>query len=166
MNGSALPETALIIDDDEQVRGLLGGILEYQQGLSVVYAGSGAEARELVRNGSYCLCLCDIGLPDCSGLDLARELVELGRDIAVLIVTGQDSAALGEQALAFGAYGYVVKPFRANELLVAVRGALRRRELAIAERQRHAELEEMVRERTAELHRSREETVKRLAAAI
>ena len=163
---NAQPQTLLVVDDDIQIRNMLGGICE-QAGFDVLYASSAAEAHASAdEHREIDLCLCDIGLPDASGLDVARSLIELRRDIAVLIVTGQNDPEQGAEATAFGVYSYIVKPFRANELLLAVKNALRRRQVAIDQRTRHDELEGLVRERTEELRASREEMIRRLAAAI
>jgi putative two-component system response regulator len=89
------------------------------------------------------------------------------------MVTGLDDSALAQAALASGAYGYVIKPFTPNELIIAVANALRRRTLEIENRAHRETLEELVRVRTAalqssaeQLRLSHEETVRRLAAAI
>jgi putative two-component system response regulator len=159
-------ETVLVVDDDPQIRHLMREILA-PRGFVLLEAASVSEARARVAETMEIdLCLCDIRLPDGSGMDFARELIEIRRDVGVLMVTAERDPKLGAEATAFGVYGYILKPFRANELLLAVTNALRRRGLAIAHRERSVELETLVRERTAELRVSQEETVRRLAAAI
>jgi putative two-component system response regulator len=89
------------------------------------------------------------------------------------MVTVQDDPELAKVALEHGVYGYVIKPFTVNELVISVANALRRRELEIQNRTHRKELEGTVRVRTAALERSakqlkltREETVRRLSRAI
>jgi cyclic di-GMP phosphodiesterase len=79
---------------------------------------------------------------------------------------------VAEEALGHGAYGYVIKPFSSNEILINVANGLRRRQLEIESRRHRELLEQAVRDRTAaltsslkELRHSREETIERLARA-
>jgi putative two-component system response regulator len=105
-------------------------------------------------------------MPSTSGLSLVRTLHALHPDVAAVMVTGHDDPDVADAALDGGAYGYVIKPFESNELLIAVAGALKRRSLAIENRAQRDRLEELVRLRTVELDRSRAETVERLARAV
>jgi putative two-component system response regulator len=95
------------------------------------------------------------------------------------MVTGADDRRSAETALANGAYGYMLKPFKPNELVINVTNALRRRSLEIENREHRSRLEQTVLERTAtlrdtitqlessesELRRLREETIRRLSWA-
>ncbi len=71
--------------------------------------------------------LCDIGLPGQSGLELLDELGRTRPDIATVMVSGHDHTGIVDAALALGAYGYVTKPFTANELMIDISNALHRR---------------------------------------
>ena len=95
------------------------------------------------------------------------------------MVTGLDSSVLANAALDMGAFGYVVKPFESNEVMIDVANALRRRRLELENRLHRENLEDVVRTRTMalqqalewlersekELRLSREETIQRLAIA-
>jgi putative two-component system response regulator len=81
------------------------------------------------------------------------------------MVSAAEAPQFAETALALGAYGYIVKPFRDSEVNIGIANALRRRRLEIENKAHHERLEQLVAERTAELDRSREETIHRLAAA-
>ena len=72
------------------------------------------------------------GCPTAQGSTSSRRRSPRDEHIAALVVSGLDEVALGEHALRIGAYGYIVKPFTANDVLIGVLGALahRRRELA------------------------------------
>jgi putative two-component system response regulator len=123
-------ERVLIVDDDASVGVRLTQIL----GLEVyrcVNAASVGEARNSLAGESFDVILCDVGLPDGSGLDLVADAIAGDEHLAALVVSGLDEVALGERALQIGAYGYIVKPFSANDVLMGVLGALahRRREL-------------------------------------
>ena len=118
-------------------------------------------------------------MPGESGLDFAHDVLADYPDTAVVMVTGADDRRHAETALAFGAYGYMLKPFKPNELLINVANALRRRALEIENREHREPLERSVLERPStlrdtitqfessesELRRLREETIRRLSWA-
>jgi len=168
----------LIVDDEEQVRRLLKRLLELN-GYSCETAQDAAEAKSFMGAEQFDLLLTDMNMPGDSGLDLIGAASELQPDIATVMVTGMDDREIANAALELGAYGYIIKPIQSNEILISVTNALRRRALEIEHRGHQMHLEQMVRERTAELwnairdlettqeslRKSREETVKRLAIA-
>jgi putative two-component system response regulator len=168
----------LIVDDDPEITKAVARILE-RDGHVTAAAANVRAARDAVERGPFELVLCDLNMPGESGMDLVRDVVAHEDDIAVVMVTGMDDPALADAALELGAYGYVVKPFRATELTIAVANALRRRRLEIENRAHREHLEHIVLERTRalreavsglerterELRRSREETIHRLARA-
>ncbi|MFN2587241.1 MAG: HD domain-containing phosphohydrolase [Actinomycetota bacterium] len=150
----------LLVDGDEGSRALLGRLLE-GAGYSYAAAGDVLEAREALRQRSFDLVLAGVDSPDAHGLDLAREVHRDYPDTAVVTVAGSDDTSVARAALEAGAFGYVVKPFEANEILIEVSGALRRRALEIENRAHRDRLDEMVRERTGDLR----DAVGRLEAA-
>ena len=168
----------LIVDDEEPIRRLLGYLLE-PHGYKVALAGEAREARQRMESGSYALVLCDVNMPGESGMDLIRHILTQYPSTAVIMITGLDSPVLANAALDMGAFGYVIKPFEANEVLINVANALRRRKLEIENAMHRENLEEVVRTRTIalqqalewlersekELRLSREETIQRLAIA-
>jgi putative two-component system response regulator len=149
-------------------------------GYPVETAASAAEARDWLAAGPFSLVICDVHMPGESGSDLARWIVETHRDVAIVMATGTNDRELADETLAFGAYGFLVKPFKRNEVAINVSNALRRRRLEIENREHVELLEERVNERTSALRdaiqrleltqeslkRSREETISRLSLAI
>ena len=168
----------LVVDDEEQIRTLLARILT-AHGHDCASASGPAEARRLLSASSFALVLSDVNMPGESGLDFAQEVLADYPDTAVVMVTGADARHDAETALANGAYAYMLKPFKPNELAINVANALRRRTLEIENREHRSRLEQTVLERTAalrdtitqlessesELRRLREETIRRLAWA-
>jgi diguanylate cyclase (GGDEF)-like protein len=147
--GSAI----LVVDDDDQVRGLLVRLLE-GAGYACVQARDAAEAmRRLHEQCHVALMLCDVSMPGESGLDLVRRVLRERPDVAAVMVTALDDSALASAALELGAYGYVIKPFRTSELLISVANALRRRTLEGENRDHRERLEELLQIRTAALRR-------------
>jgi len=108
------------------------------------FAGSVAEAREKLSEAPFDLALCDIQLPGESGLELAEEIAREHPRTAVVLVTGVDDPEVAEKARAFGASGYLVKPFWPGQLLITAMNALRRHELERAQEAHSRALEERI----------------------
>lgn len=168
----------LVVDDEEPVRRLIGYLLK-THGYPVFLAADSREARHILRDQPIALLLCDVNMPGESGMDLVRSTLAQHKDTAAIMVTGLDSSVLANAAIEVGAFGYIVKPFESNEVLIDVANALRRRKLELENRFHREHLEDVVRIRTEalqqaldwlersekELRLSREETIQRLAIA-
>ncbi len=168
----------LIVEDEDATRRLLGRLLE-GYGYTCTLAADAQEARRQLGKQEFALILCDVNMPGESGLDLVRQILKEYPQTAAVMVTGLDDPQLANMALESGAYGYILKPFETNEILINIANALRRRRLEIENQAHREHLEQMVRERTAELRQaitrlqgaeqslrlSQEETVQRLAIA-
>ena len=140
----------LVVDDDPKIAELVSRILE-ADGYDCDCAGDAAEARKRISERDYALALIDVMLPGKSGLELAAELLRDHPDLAVVMVTGVDDPKIAELAIDSGAYGYVVKPFAPNQLLVTVANAGRRRCLEIERRVYQQRLERLLQEQAADL---------------
>ncbi|MBX3332184.1 MAG: response regulator [Nitrospira sp.] len=170
--------TILVVDDEEPIRRLLAYLLQ-SHGYPVEYAADAREARQKLSDQAFALLLCDVNMPGESGMDLVRYILKEHTHTAAIMVTGLDSSVLANAALEVGAFGYIIKPFESNEVLIDVANALRRRRLEIENRLHRENLEDIVRTRTLalqqaldwlersekELRLSREETIQRLAIA-
>jgi putative two-component system response regulator len=115
-------------------------------------ATDAAVARTALDQAPFDMIVCDVNLPGESGLDLIADILPMYRNMAAVMVSGLDDVDLADRALRAGAYGYVVKPFTGNDVLMGVLGALshRRREV-------HAD---------QQLKASHEETIRRLCIAV
>jgi putative two-component system response regulator len=127
-----VPPTArariLVLDDDEQDRGLVVRILE-QEGYRTTAVADAPQAQERIGGAPpFDLIVCDVDLPGESGLELIQTALAGDERLSALMISGLDEVSLAERALAAGAYGYVVKPFSSNDLLIGVLGALRHRQ--------------------------------------
>jgi len=116
----------LIVDDEPHLRAWTQRTLE-RQGYSCASAPDAQGAREKLSEGSFELALLDVNLPDESGIALLRHLRVEHPDVAALMVTGEDDLSLASTAIELGAYGYMVKPVRAGELVINVVNVLHRR---------------------------------------
>ena len=106
----------LIIDDEPALRQILAGTLE-RAGHAVDEAGSAAEAAARLARGDVDLALCDIKLGDGNGVDLLRNSRAAGIDTAFLMITAFASVETAVEALRAGAFDYLVKPVRNEELM-------------------------------------------------
>jgi putative two-component system response regulator len=169
----------LVVDDEPQVRQVIKRILE-RHGFRCELAASAEEARVSLETSGhrFQLMLCDVNMPGESGLELIRDTVSSHPEVAALMVTGIDDPGLAESAIQLGAFGYLTKPFRPNELLINIVNALHRRRLELENRAHREMLESAVEARTAalseaisrlerserELRTHHEETVRRLSS--
>ncbi len=120
-----MPEL-LIVDDDEALRRWEERVVR-DQGYSCDGAGDAPSVRLRLEQSSYDLTLLDVNIPGESGMELLTHIRSSHPDVAVMMVTGEDSTELALSAIEQGAYGYLIKPVAAGELLINVANALHRR---------------------------------------
>ncbi len=127
----------LLVEDDDGDAVLVGELLR-EVGAAVVVrrARSLVQAKNLV-SGAACVLL-DLGLPDSQGLNGLRQLLQLEPEAAIVVLTGESSEHLGEQAVRAGAQDYLVKGEVAGNMLNRViRYAVERRRAEEAQRALH-----------------------------
>ena len=159
-------DRVLVVDDEEAVRRMIARMVTSGGRWECDTAADAAGARSMLSGREFAVVICDVKLPGESGTDLTRWIREHHPDVAVLMATGIDDPELAQTALELGAYGYLVKPFKRHEVQINVANALRRRRLEIENREHRALLEQRVVERTEDLRRSQQETIRRLSLAI
>jgi two-component system KDP operon response regulator KdpE len=116
--------TALVIDDEPQIRRLLRVTLE-ANGLRVLDAPTGEEGLLQTAQSKPDVVLLDLGLPDMDGAEVLRRIREWSQ-VPVIILSVRDQEEEKVAALDSGADDYVTKPFNSAELLARLRAALRR----------------------------------------
>jgi len=118
--------TILIIDDDQQIRGMVREALE-SEGHRVLESVNGVEGAELYRSCQADLVICDLVLPEKSGLTMMRELMQDYPTLKCITMSGF-TGSLGFTSLEFtkklGAHWSLAKPFELSEMLRVVREAL------------------------------------------
>ena len=119
----------LVIDDDDGVRESMAGMLR-SAGYTVVVAAGGQEGFELAQGDAFDAILSDMRMPGLSGLDVLRKLRDVHVDAAFIIMTGFGTVDTAVEAMKLGAVDFVQKPFFRDELLLRVRAATERRQLA------------------------------------
>jgi len=99
----------LVVDDDPATVELLQDFL-VAKGYEVLTAADGAEALRTVKEEQPHLILLDVMLPKMDGLEVLRQVQQFDQKVGVIMVTGVNEEAIGQQAMALGAFDYIVKP--------------------------------------------------------
>lgn len=121
-NGNEKPIRLLIADDHELVRDGIRARLESEGGIEIVgEARNGVELVGLARSLQPDLVMCDINMPEMSGLDAAEEIRRLDLPCAVLMLSIYDNPEYVHRAIAIGTNGYLLKDISQQEMTMAIR---------------------------------------------
>ena len=115
----------LVVDDDPQIRQLLGRYLD-GQGFRVTLAGDRRELEAKLADAQIDLVVLDVLLPDGSGLDICKSLRERRQSVPVILLTALKEDVDRIIGLEIGADDYIGKPFNPRELVARIRAVLRR----------------------------------------
>ena len=118
----------LVIDDEEIMREILQALLT-REGYDVRLAASGDEGLELAKTVPLDAAIVDVMMPGMDGMAVLDELKKVDDELPVLMITAFASVESAIAAMRRGAFDYVTKPFKNDEVLVVVRNALERRQL-------------------------------------
>jgi len=161
--GDDIPAAGIVfvVDDDAAVRSSLQRLITSVGFAVEVFASARAflDARRPDTPG--CLVL-DVRLPGLSGLALQRELAETDAELPIIFITGHGDIPMSVQAMKAGAVEFLTKPFRAQQLLDAIRGAIARDRAMRAERRERTEL----RRRYASLTPRERDVLERIVAGL
>jgi DNA-binding NtrC family response regulator len=126
----ASPKTPriLVVDDDRVTRALLEEIL-VKEGYTTDAADSAEAAIERLKGGPFDLVISDIRMGGKSGLDLLREVRKLGNETEIILITGFGSMETAMESVREGAFDYVSKPFKIDEIKLTVKRAIHQRQL-------------------------------------
>jgi putative two-component system response regulator len=141
----------LITDDEKDIRELLRDFLE-GEGYECHLAANAFEALEKFKTaGDFDILMSDIRMPGKTGLDLLDEVKQLNEDVMVVMISAVKDIESAIAAMSKGAYDYVAKPFKLNEVSFVANKALEKRHLVRENKEYQKQLEKMVEERTSEL---------------
>ncbi len=115
----------LVADDAEMVREVIVKFLS-EEGYSVVAASDGLAAIRLLRLEDIKLVITDFRMPGADGMEVLRSAMKINPKIAVVIVTAYGTLDTALEVMREGAYDYILKPFKMQELLIVVRNAYNR----------------------------------------
>ncbi|OQY25698.1 MAG: hypothetical protein B6I34_01710 [Anaerolineaceae bacterium 4572_32.1] len=161
----------LVVDDEEGMRELLSFMLR-TEGYHIVEAANGEDAVELLAEQVFDVVISDIMMPGMGGMELLRRIRNRNDDVVVIVMTAYASLQTAIEAMKFGAYDYLIKPFNDVEKVINIvaraveRCRLARRNILLLKDLRAANrrLEEMFaesQERTAQLEATCDELQER-----
>ena len=118
----------LVVDDEQSMRELLGIMLR-QAGYQVAAADGGEAAIQMLKSESFDLVVTDLRMRKVDGLGVLKAAKEFSPRTVVLVVTAFASTETAVEAMKLGAYDYVTKPFKLDELRLTIANALERKRL-------------------------------------
>jgi two-component system chemotaxis response regulator CheY len=112
-------KNVLVVEDSKAIRSMIRVSLEEAGGFFAVEAGNGFEALKTLPTRRFDLIITDINMPDINGLELIGYVKSnpTYRDIPLIIVSTEKTEEDKKRGITLGAAGYVVKPFRKEELM-------------------------------------------------
>jgi len=119
----------LAVDDELDMLSLLKMMVEGYTDHQVVVTNNPLEAKDLLQKERFDLVLTDLKMPGMDGMELLEFARRQDPDLLVLVITAFGSLETAEEAMAKGAFDYITKPFRKEQLLLAIDKAMRWREL-------------------------------------
>jgi DNA-binding response OmpR family regulator len=111
----------LIVDDDKKLLSALKAVFDQENDVTV--CNDGKKAIELCRNERFDLIITDLKMPGADGLEVLTETRKIDPDCLVVLITGFASLETAVQAIREGAYDYITKPFKLEEIKIIVNNA-------------------------------------------
>ena len=113
----------LIVDDDKMLCEMLEDMFSREEKLTLASAYNGLEAIQKIKEGKFDLILTDLIMPGANGIEVLKIAKEVDEDVHVIIITGFASLETAMEAIKKGAYDYITKPFKLDEIRIAVQNA-------------------------------------------
>ncbi len=112
----------LIVDDDKKLLSTMKAILT-EENNNITLCNDGRKAIQLCRNEKYDLIITDLMMPGADGMEVLKESRKIDPDTLVVLITGFASLETAVQAIREGAYDYITKPFKIDEIKIIVNNA-------------------------------------------
>jgi DNA-binding NtrC family response regulator len=113
----------LIVDDDKMLCEMLEDMLSQEAKFSVISANNGLDAIKKIKGKNFDLILTDLMMPGANGIEVLKTAKEFDEGVHVIIITGFASLETAMEAIRKGAYDYITKPFKLDEIMIAVQNA-------------------------------------------
>jgi two-component system, repressor protein LuxO len=126
----AAPTSAVLLVEDTPTLSRVYAEYLRKDGYAVAPVETGAEALRHIADGAPRIVLLDLQLPDMHGMEVLKKVAEQALPCAVIVITAHGSVNAAVEAMRYGAYDFLVKPFTSERLLVTVRNAMERLRLA------------------------------------
>jgi len=128
MTGTIPPKRILVVDDEPMIVSLLSTVLR-EKGWDVTEARSGSDGIDQLDRGGFDVILTDLVMPGDSGIDLLRAAKEIHPDVEVILMTGYATTDTAIEAMRNGAFHYIMKPLKTEEVANLVEKAYTHRKL-------------------------------------
>lgn len=113
----------LVIDDERAIRNTLKDVLEYEK-YEVDLAEDGMKGIEMFSANSYDIVLCDIKMAKMDGQEVLARIMEISKDVPVIMISGHGNIDTAVDSIKKGAYDFLEKPLDLNRLLITIRNAM------------------------------------------
>ena len=134
-------DLVFVVDDDPSLRGGLNRLFS-SVGLAVHSYSNAREFLDAYRGEEPACLVLDVRMPGLSGLELQKQLAESRTGLPIIFLTGHGDIPMSVNAMKSGAVEFLTKPFRAQDLIDAVRHAIERHRVVGQERKEISELQE------------------------
>jgi two-component system response regulator PilR (NtrC family) len=118
----------LVVDDEQSMRDFLSIMLK-KEGYGVVAAENGSDALKAVQTEIFDLVISDVKMPGIDGIDVLKTVKEISPETIVIMITAYATAETAVEAMKLGAYDYITKPFKVDEIKLIIQKALEKRHL-------------------------------------
>jgi len=138
-----MPNSVLVVDDEEGIRKTLGAVLE-DEGFSVRAVSTGEECIAAFDDRVYSCVLLDVWLPGMDGIETLQRLRSISPDTAVIMISGHGNIATAVRATQLGALDFIEKPLQIERTVLAVSNAIRQRQLEVDNEQLRLNQDRMI----------------------
>jgi DNA-binding NtrC family response regulator len=114
----------LIVDDEVDLLELLEMILVERTHYQIVTTNNPLEVPELLKKETIDLLITDLRMPGMGGIELIQEVKKSFPDMPVIVITAYGSSQSAEESIAAGAYDYITKPFRKDQIIITINRAM------------------------------------------
>jgi two-component system response regulator PilR (NtrC family) len=129
----------LVVDDEESIREFLDIMLR-KEGYEVTVAEDGQKALDVLKKKAFDLVISDMQMPNLTGLELLKAVKDQYPDMLFMMITAFATAETAVEAMKLGAYDYLTKPFKIDEVRIVIANALRSKNLEVENRSLKKEL--------------------------
>lgn len=119
----------LIVEDEKSMREVLGILLE-GEGYDVTLAAGGIDGISLLNKDIFDMVITDINMPKVNGFEILKKVRETSPDTLVIMITAFGTTESAIEAMQLGAYDYIHKPFKIDEIRLVVKKAFEKRKLS------------------------------------
>lgn len=131
----------LVVDDEESIREFLEIMLK-KEGYEVTCVEDGQQALDLLKKKSVDMVISDLQMPNVTGIELLKQVKDQYPDMLFMMITAFGTTETAVEAMKLGAYDYITKPFKIDEVRINIANALRSQNLEVENRTLKKELKQ------------------------